>query len=104
MPTLSILPRRMTPEGKVKSDVRKEAHKLGFWVLHIKVLEMVGFPDLMVIGHGMVGFIEIKKPGKRPRTLQTKRIKQLRSYGIHADWTDNVVDARKFLNGLFKSS
>ncbi len=93
-----------TPEGKVQDDVRDLAKSLGFWVLRFKVMEMSGFPDLLIVGHGRVGFLEIKKdPNTKPKGLQAYRLKQLRKYGIMADHVGTTEEAEKFIHGLLKS-
>lgn len=42
-----------------------------------------GMPDRMVLlPGGKIGFVEVKAPGKRPRPLQERRHRQLRTLGF----------------------
>lgn len=44
---------------------------------------MRGIPDrIILLPKGKVGFVEVKRPGQRPRPIQVKRIKQLRELGF----------------------
>lgn len=60
-----------------------------------------GWPDrLVVLPGGLVGFIELKRPGQTPRPLQLHRIKQLLARGVHATWADSFQAVDEFLKGL----
>jgi hypothetical protein len=60
---------------------------------------MVGMPDrIVLLPMGNVAFVEVKRPGGKPRPLQVARIEALRLYprlqGVRtgrrrADWRDN---------------
>ena len=42
-----------------------------------------GMPDRVVLlPHGKIGFVEVKRPGEQPRPLQTARHKILRKLGF----------------------
>lgn len=42
-----------------------------------------GMPDRMVLlPGGKIGFVEVKAPGKRPRPLQERRHRQMRTLGF----------------------
>lgn len=46
---------------------------------------LVGIPDrLVLLPDGCVGFVEVKKTGKKPRKVQVKRIEQLKQLGFKA--------------------
>ena len=50
-----------------------------------------GMPDRMVLlPGGKIGFVEVKTPGKRPRPLQMRRHRILRSLGFKVFVLDDV--------------
>lgn len=93
----------MTPEGHVQSKIAAYAKKAGYLVLRFEVMQMVGFPDLLLLGHGRVAFIEVKAPGKKPGKIQHYRLKQINDRGIPADWFDNIDDAKVFINEIVRT-
>ena len=64
---------------------------------------MDGMPDRMVlVPHGRIGFVEVKAPGRRPRTLQLRRHEQLRALGFQVyvlDSAEKVGDILKAIGG-----
>jgi len=52
-----------------------------------------GWPDVEFLYFGQVFFIEFKRPGEKPTTLQFWRIKWLKEQGFKAMWTDNAEEA-----------
>lgn len=54
-----------------------------------------GVPDRIVIGNGIVVFVELKRPGGKTRALQDAVIKRMRRAGARVDIIDtkNGVDA-----------
>lgn len=50
-----------------------------------------GVPDRMVLlPKGRMAFVELKAPGKKPRALQIRRMKQLRNLGFSCFVVDNM--------------
>ena len=90
----------MTPEGKVQADIIKYAQSQGFLTLRFEVMAQSGYPDLMFIGHGTVGFMEVKKAGKSAESLQAYRLMKIRGHGVMATWCDNLEDAEDFIDVL----
>jgi hypothetical protein len=90
----------VTPEGKVQSDIVKYAKSKGFWPLRFEVMQMSGFPDLMLLGHGVVLFIEVKRKEDEvgPKGLQAHRLIQISNHGIPAKWFGNLEDAKEFID------
>lgn len=53
-----------------------------------------GFPDLLgVTGEGRAVFIEVKRPGERPRKNQQEFLARLRATNAIAFWADSVESA-----------
>lgn len=58
-----------------------------------------GVPDrIVLLPKGKMAFIELKAPGKKPRDLQKRRLKQLSNLGFlcyvvdHADMIGGIID------------
>lgn len=47
----------------------------------------------------VVGLIELKAPGERPRPLQTQRIREWESVGVRAAWADSPERVAEILKG-----
>ena len=58
-----------------------------------------GMPDrLVLLPHGVMGFVEVKAPGKKPRLLQVSRHAMLREMGFQVF----VLDAMEDIPGLLQ--
>ena len=93
----------MTPEGKVQSEIVKYARKQGFMALRFEVMQVVGFPDLMLLGHRTAAFIEVKRKGKVASKMQEWRLEQIRACGLMATHCDNIEEAQEFIHEVIKS-
>ena len=49
-----------------------------------------GVPDRICIHHGRVIFVELKAPGRLPRPIQRRRIRQLQDHGVGAVVVDSI--------------
>ena len=59
-----------------------------------------GNPDLtLAIPRGVFGalYIEMKKPGEKPRPDQVKQMERLKNAGNSVEWTDNIEDAKNLI-------
>jgi hypothetical protein len=78
----------MTPEGKVKQDVKELLHDLGIWFfMPVQTGYGVGgIPDFVCCWRGLFIAIECKAPGKEVRTtpLQNRTISEIRMHGGRA--------------------
>ncbi len=51
--------------------------------LKLNSISLTGLPDrLVLLPGGKCAFVEVKRPGEKPRPIQVKRIKQLRKLGF----------------------
>lgn len=86
----------MTPEGRVKADVKKwlAKHMPGSWTYMPMSNGMgrVGCPDFLVCYQGRFYAIETKAPGKRANTTpnQDREIAALRTAGAKVVVIDDV--------------
>lgn len=69
-------------ESRIQSQIIKRYEKLGYMVVKVLLCNKNGFPDLMLLKDGKASFIEVKRPGEKPRPLQEFRINELRSLGF----------------------
>lgn len=91
----------MTPEGKVKHEVKKILNANGVWY-YMPVqngMGRVGIPDFICCWKGRFVAIECKAPGKRSNTTpnQDKVLEEINTAG---GWT-RVVDDASHLGDLF---
>lgn len=58
-------------------------------------------PDRIIVApNGLVGFLEIKRPGNTPTKLQALMLASLKQMGAHADWCDTVEAGKVFIDTL----
>lgn len=73
-------------EKKLITEVKKHGGICPKWVSP----GFDGVPDRIVLLPGMrIGFVEVKAPGKKPRSLQVSRHKLLRRLGFRVYVLDN---------------
>ena len=99
-------------EKELQKAVIELCHGLGFRVAHFcsapvrsgkwvtpVVADSSGFPDLVIAGHGVVAFAELKGDRKYPQPKQREWIELLRECGLPVfiwkpkDWTSGVVES-----------
>lgn len=74
-------------EQQIQSKLIKQLESEGYYVLKLSVTNKPGIPDLIAIPKNSdVKFIEVKRPGHKPRALQVYRIKELQNHGVSATW------------------
>lgn len=84
-------------ESVIESRLRQEAKKRGGMALKFVSPGMNGVPDRIVLmPGGKMAFVELKAPGKVPRALQEKRIRQLRRLGFSV----YVLDGTERIGGI----
>lgn len=72
-------------ESKIQAKLIKELESKGYYVLKLSVTNKPGIPDLIAIPKDCNAvFIEVKQKGKKPRSLQNYRMKELTDHGIKA--------------------
>lgn len=59
-----------------------------------------GVPDRIIVLHGIIGFIELKAPGKKPTALQARELARLIARGAYATWADSREAVDHFLSAL----
>lgn len=70
-------------ESLIEQHLVKEVNRRDGLCLKFNSQSMTGIPDrIILMKNGTVGFVEVKKKGKKPRPLQELRMKQLRQLGF----------------------
>lgn len=73
----------MPLESAITKSIVTLAKSRGWWTFKIAggPMQMAGVPDLLCVRHGLAVFLEVKRPGQKPRPLQVQRIKEIREIG-----------------------
>ena len=69
-------------ESAIQASIIQRYERDGYSVVKIGLCNKQGFPDLMALKDGKALFIEVKRPGEKPRPLQEYRHKELREQGF----------------------
>lgn len=71
-------------ESQIQRKIIQRYEAEGYMAVKIGLCNKPGFPDLMMLKDGKAVFIEVKRPGKKPRPLQQYRLDELRNAGFEA--------------------
>ncbi len=84
-------------EKEIEQALVRAVKNIGGWCLKLSCPGMDGVPDrLVLLPKGRCAFVELKAPGKKPRPLQIKRMRQLMALGF----TCYVVDGKEQIGGV----
>ena len=79
-------------EKEIENDCRKIAELHGCMLLKIVSPNRAGIPDRLFIGHGVMIWMEFKKPKSgRASALQDRTLAKLREMGHAAHLVDSVL-------------
>lgn len=87
-------------ENTLETDARKEAIANGWKVRKIMFVGHKGGPDRLFVKSGRIVFMEIKRPGGKPRPSQSSEIRELRDAGAEVYVCDTMDRIRKCLGIL----
>ncbi|WP_026561408.1 VRR-NUC domain-containing protein [Bacillus sp. J37] len=91
-------------EKYIEKKLVVEVKKMGGIAAKFVSLGLDGMPDrLVLLPLGKIAFVELKAPGKKPRLLQIRRIKQLRKLGFSCYVIDDVKQIGGILNEIRSS-
>lgn len=93
-------------ESFLENKFVKAVKKIGGLAVKFESPGMAGVPDrIVLLPGGKVLFVELKRPGQKPRPLQVKRIKDLEAMGFQVEVVDSVqritevcIEIEKILN------
>ena len=84
-------------EKEVEQTLVRSVRKEGGLCMKFNCPGMDGVPDrLVLLPFGKCAFVELKAPGKKPRPLQIRRMKQITALGIPC----YVIDAKEQIGGV----
>ena len=86
-------------EHDIEEYMRKKAEQNN--ALYYKFVSPMnsGVPDRCIIMKGYTIFVELKKPGEKPRKLQEKQIEKMQRHGA----TVCVIDNKESVDSFFES-
>ena len=85
-------------ESKIEKRLKKEIELIGGKAIKFVSPGMSGVPDrIVLLPHGRIVFIELKAPGKKPRPIQIKRIKELKDLGFDVRVIDSIDGVKNFI-------
>lgn len=84
----------MKSEKQIEQSLVKAVKNMGGYALKFVSPGFDGMPDrIVLLPHGVMAFVEVKAPGKKPRPLQVSRHGLLRCLGFKVyvlDDTDQI--------------
>lgn len=87
-------------EREVETYLRNEVKKAGGKAYKFESPGNDGVPDRIVIFQGnRIYFVELKRPGGKPRPLQIKKMNELRSFGCKV----GVIDTKKKVDNFVRN-
>ena len=97
-------------EKDIEKKLVAEAKKRGCIPVKLLSANYNGLPDRIILSpgenpgdEGKVAFIELKAPGKKPRALQLKRHRELRTLGFKVYVVDGVEQIGGILDEICPS-
>ena len=69
-------------EAQIQAEIVKELRRQGWLVNKLVQTTLNGTPDLICHKDGRTVYIEVKRPGQKPRPLQDYRHRELAKHGI----------------------
>lgn len=69
-------------ESAIQARIIKRMEAQGYYVIKLLLTNKNGIPDLLCLKDGKTSFIEVKRPGEKPRALQEYRHNELRELGF----------------------
>lgn len=87
---MTIILKETPLEKKVQTKIKKYLENKGWKVLKVIQLSENGYPDILALKDGQAIWIEVKRPGAKPRPLQVHRIDQLKKMGFVAFYADKL--------------
>ena len=89
-------------EKQIEQYLVKQVKSLGG--LSLKLTSLIGIPDrLVLLPEGRCIFVELKRPGEKPRKVQVLRIKQLRKLSFKTYVADSYESIDKLLGEVMAS-
>ena len=88
-------------EKEVEKRLKKRVEQVGGIAVKLEGTNLNGIPDRLVLfPKGRLVFVELKRPGGKPRKLQIYRMKQLEKLGYDCRVIDSYEGIEKLINSI----
>ena len=88
-------------ETSIEKALIKKVKDMGGLAIKLTSPSMVGLPDrIILMPKEKIGFVELKAKGKKPRSIQLKRINKLRTLGFKVFVLDDKKDIEKVIDEI----
>lgn len=88
-------------EAEVEQKLREATKQAGGRAYKFTSPGNSGVPDrLVVLPGGHIGFVEVKRPGERPRALQKRQMEQLTALGCYTVVVDHPDQIQTVLESI----
>lgn len=87
-------------ESKIEAHLVKEVARIGGKAVKMVPTYHSGLPDRLVLYRGRTVFVELKKPGGKPRKLQVHFLDQLKAEGFDTRVLDTIEGVDAFVKEL----
>lgn len=77
-------------EKHLENELKKSVESIDGICWKLVSPGVAGVPDRICLKAGRVIFVELKAPGKKPRPIQNRRIKQLQGQGFQVFVVDSL--------------
>lgn len=91
-------------ESDIEREVCKYAEGCGFLVRKYNSAGVVGVPDRIFFGFGLVFLIEFKTPTGRLSAMQEREIQRIRDHGVKCFVVDDVDDGKRIIDGAIRTA
>jgi hypothetical protein len=88
-------------ESAVEAALVRYASQHGVWSRKFSSPARRGVPDRIFMKHGVVLFMEIKRPGNTPNALQLQELAEIKKHGGYSCWCDTVAGGCYLLEHYF---
>ena len=93
----------MGQESLIEKQVATYAIEKGCYVRKFSSPSCAGVPDrFFLTPAGVPFFIEFKRPGQKPTTLQAREIREINKRKGNAHWVDNIDDGKTIVDQYLK--
>jgi len=83
-------------EAALQKSLIRELERRGWYVVKLIQTNRNGIPDLLIHRDGVTRYIEVKRPGEKPRPLQEFRHREIREAGIDIDVITDISQLSTF--------
>ena len=84
----------MSTESAIEYALVSFCNQQGIKCHKLVLASKSGWPDRTLLYKGRAMFIEVKRPGERPTSLQDYMLAMLSNQGFRAIWSDNLTDMK----------